>query len=158
MLVTCLTLVDDSNCPRDSLWLLRDRSSCRIVTRQLGIAAMGYWLGTVIFAGVWLLGALLVKLFGRKGETACVPLCLCSMRSPHHRQSSNLRILCRLLQIMVGTTVVCLWYMCASPLLAAGAKDARCNALTLCGDAPCLQFVSAFAPDVDALQTCRGRT
>ena len=32
---------------------------------------MGYWIGTGVYAGVWLLGAALIKLLGRSGENGC---------------------------------------------------------------------------------------
>lgn len=36
---------------------------------------MGYWIGTGVYAGVWLLGAALIKLLGRSGENGCVRAC-----------------------------------------------------------------------------------
>eukprot|EP00892_Ulva_mutabilis_P011810 jgi/Ulvmu1/9000/UM005_0091.1 len=47
---------------------------------------MGWWIGTVIFAGFYVLVAGLVQLLGRKGENT-------------------------LKHLMVGTSVFCCWYM-----------------------------------------------
>ena len=81
------------------------------------INVMGYWIGTAVYGGVWLLGAGLLRVLGRRGENGCDSFP--RLHRPQlslSRDQADATVAFRLLQIMLGTTVVCLWYMCATLL------------------------------------------